>query len=553
MVRNMASSPFATHEVFNQVPPLGDVDLWGDDRALQAAVAAFGVSDAKEAASLAAFGERWGSAEMAEFGRLANENPPKLRAYDPHGYRVDRVEFHPAYHALMRESMAAGIHCSTWGPSGKLAMPGAFVARAARQMMSAEVEQGHQCPIVMTHAAVGALLAEPALLHDWLPKIRSHDYDPSFQPAQLKMSVTLGMGMTEKQGGSDVRANMTRAAPDGGAYRITGHKWFMSAPMSDAFLVLAQAPGGLTCFLMPRVTPDGAMNALDFKRLKDKLGNRSNASSEVEFEGAYARRCGPEGEGIKTIIRMVALTRLDCVVGALGILRAALMQAIHHIRFRTAFQKKLVDQPLMRAVVADLCLEREAALALGFRLARAFDRPDDEDEIVYARLMTPVAKLYVCKMVPGFVYECLECLGGNGYVEESPMARLYREAPLNAIWEGSGNIMALDFLRGGAREPEAAQRLIAKLAQETSGLPNARAAIEQIQQSLSSGSREAHARRAVESLAQLAAAAALAAYAPAVAEAYAAHRLGGIAGRNYGDALPDILALDLMKRSFARD
>jgi putative acyl-CoA dehydrogenase len=240
------------------------------------------------------------------------------------------------------------------------------------------------------------------------------------------------------------------------------------------------------------------------------------------------------------------------VIGVLGILRAALMQAIHHIRFRTAFQKKLVDQPLMRAVVADLCLEREAALALGFRLARAFDRPDDEDEMVYARLMTPAAKLYACKMVPGFVYECLECLGGNGYVEENPMARLYREAPLNAIWEGSGNIMALDFLRGGAREPEAAQRLLAKLAQETNGLPNARAAIEQIQKSLSSGNREAHARRAVEALAQLAAAAALAACAPAVAEAYAAHRLGGIAGRNYGDPLPDVLALDLMKRSFAR-
>ena len=548
----MAGSPFATHEVFNQVPPLGDVDLWGDDLTLQAAVTAFGEADAEEKAALAAFGERWGSAEMAEFGRLANENPPKLRTYDPHGYRVDRVEFHPAYHALMRESMAAGIHCSTWGPDGKLAKRGAFVARAARQMMSAEVEQGHQCPIVMTHAAVGALLTEPALLRDWLPKISSRDYDPSFQQASLKMSVTFGMGMTEKQGGSDVRANTTRAEPDGAAYRITGHKWFMSAPMSDAFLVLAQAPGGLTCFLMPRVKPDGGMNALDFKRLKDKLGNRSNASSEVEFEGAHALRCGPEGEGIKTIIRMVALTRLDCVIGALGILRAALMQAIHHIRFRTAFQKKLADHPLMRSVVADLCLEREAALALGFRLARAFDRPGDEEEIVYARLMTPVAKLYVCKMVPGFVYECLECMGGNGYVEENPMARLYREAPLNAIWEGSGNIMALDFLRGGAREPEAAQRLLTKLAQETNGLPNARAAIEQIQQSLSSRGREAHARRAVEALAQLAAAGALAAYAPAIAEAYATHRLGGIAGRNYGDALPDDLAVELMKRSFAR-
>jgi len=547
----MAASPFVTHEVFNQTPPLGDMDLWNDDPALQGAVRAFGHADNELVRSLAAFGERWGTAEMAEFGRLANENPPKLREYDPHGYRSERVEFHPAYHALMRESMAAGIHCSTWGPDGGLSGPGAFVARAARQMMSAEVEQGHQCPIVMTHAAAGALLTEPSLLKEWLPKIRSREYDPSFQLMTLKASVTLGMGMTEKQGGSDVRANTTRAQPDGGAYRVVGHKWFMSAPMSDAFLVLAQAPGGLTCFLMPRFRPDGSMNALDFKRLKDKLGNRSNASSEVEFQDAYALRCGPEGEGIKTIIRMVGLTRLDCVIGALGILRAALLQAIHHIRYRTAFQKRLIDQPLMRAAVADLALEREAALALGFRLARAFDHPGDAAEQTYARLMTPVAKLYVCKMVPGFVYECLECLGGNGYVEENSMARLYREAPLNAIWEGSGNIMALDLLRGVTREPEEAEKLLARLARETEGLPHARAALLRIQKDFAAPGREAHARRAAEMLAQLAAAAALAASAPpAVAEAYAAHRLAGIAGRNYGDPLPDALALELIDRSF---
>lgn len=549
----MAASPFATHEVFNQTPPLGDMDLWADDPALQGAVRAFGRLDNELSASLAAFGERWGSAEMAEFGRLANENPPKLRAYDPHGHRLDRVEFHPAYHALMRESMAAGIHCSAWGPDGKLSGPGAFVARAARQMMSAEVEQGHQCPIVMTHAATGALLTEPSLLKEWLPKIRSNDYDPSFQPAAMKMSVTLGMGMTEKQGGSDVRANTTRAEPDGDAYRITGHKWFFSAPMSDAFLVLAQAKGGLTCFLMPRFRPDGSVNGLKLERLKEKVGNRSNASSEVEFEAAYARRCGAEGDGIKTIIGMVGLTRLDCVIGALGILRAALTQVIHHIRFRMAFGKKLADQPLMCAVAADLALEREAALALGFRLARAFDHPNDAGEAAYARLITPAAKLYVCKMVPGFVYECLECMGGNGYVEENPMARLYREAPLNAIWEGSGNIMALDLLRGAAREPEALERLIEELAKETEGLPGVRTAIERVRKNFKSADGEAHARLAAESLAQLAAAAALALSAPpAIAEAYAAHRLAGIAGRNYGNPLPDALAGELMNRTLAR-
>jgi putative acyl-CoA dehydrogenase len=549
----MTASPFATHEVFNQTPSLGDMDLWNDDPALQGAVRAFGRLDNELLKSLTAFGERWGTAEMAEFGRLANENPPKLRTYDPHGYRADRVEFHPAYHALMRESMAAGIHCSTWGPDGKLSKPGAFVARAARQLMSAEVEQGHQCPIVMTHAATGALLSEPSLLKEWLPKIRSREYDPAFQPADMKASVTLGMGMTEKQGGSDVRANTTRAERDGDAYRITGHKWFFSAPMSDAFLVLAQANDGLTCFLMPRFQPDGRVNALRLRRLKDKLGNRSNASSEVEFQGAYARRCGPEGEGIKTIIGMVALTRLDCVIGALGILRAALLQAIHHARFRMAFQKKLIDQPLMRAVLADLALEREGATALGFRLAKAFDNPADPDEALFARLMTPAAKLYVCKAVPGFVYETLECLGGNGYIEENSMARLYREAPLNAIWEGSGNIMALDLLRGIAREPEGFERVLRKLAKDTNSLPGVDAAVARIQKDLTAPDRESLARRATETFALLGAAAALVTSAPShVAETFALRRLHGIPGRNYSDPVPDALAEELFPRSFSR-
>lgn len=549
----MSRSPFATHDVFNQTPPLGDMDLWTGDEALQGAVRAFSPSNGQAEDSFRAFGRRWGRAEMAEFGRLANENPPMLRTYDARGFRADIVEFHPAYHALMRESMASGIHCSVWGPDGKLSEPGAFVARAARQMMSAEVEQGHQCPIVMTSAATGALAAEPALMQEWLPRIRSHDYDPSFRPALRKKSVTLGMGMTEKQGGSDVRANTTQAAADGDAYRITGHKWFLSAPMCDAFLVLAQAKAGLTCFLMPRFTPDERVNGLRLRRLKNKLGNRSNASSEVEFEAAYARRCGPEGEGIKTIIGMVGLTRLDCVIGALGILRAALVLAIHHARYRSTFQRKLVDQPLMRAVLADLAIEREGALALGFRLAKAFDNPDDPDEALFARLMTPAAKLYVCKAVPGFVYECLECLGGNGYVEESPMARLYREAPLNAIWEGSGNIMALDLLRGAAREPDGFVRVLSDLARVTENLPGANDAVARIQRDLTSPDRESLARRATETFALLGAAAALVTSAPAhVAETFALRRLHGIPGRNYGDPVPDVLAEELFRRSFSR-
>jgi len=544
---------FHTHEVLNQAPPLGDVDLWADDLALQGAVRAFGKPSNETEASLAEFGQRWGSFEMFEWGRLANENPPKLRTYDQKGFRADVVEFHPAYHALMREAIAAGVHSSVWTADGKT-VPGEFVVRAARHYMAAEVEQGHECPITMTHAATGALIAEPALVAEWLPRIRSREYDPRFVPAAEKHGVTLGMGMTEKQGGSDVRANTTRAEPDGDAYRIVGHKWFLSAPMCDAFLVLAQAKGGLTCFLVPRFAPDGSANELRLRRLKDKLGNRSNASSEVEFEGAYARRCGAEGDGVRTIINMVQLTRLDCVTGSLGIMRSALMQAIHHTRHRTAFQKKLVDQPLMRAVLADLSLEREAALALGLRLAAAFDHAaHDPEEAAYARLVTPAAKLYVCKATPGFVYEALECIGGNGYVEEGPMARLYREAPLNAIWEGSGNIMGLDILRGAGREHEGTARVLAKLAKETADLPGAREAIAHIEKGFIDPEREALARRTGETLALVAAAAALAAGAPpAIAEAFAARRLSGLAGRNYGEPFRADLADRLMNRAMAR-
>jgi putative acyl-CoA dehydrogenase len=549
------TTPFATHEVFNQTPPLGDVDLWSSDAALIGAVRAFGPAGKRNEEPLAAFGKRWGTAAMAEFGRLANENPPKLRSYDARGNRADVVEFHPAYHALMREAVAAGIHACVWDENGGLAQPGAYVARAALVHMEAEVEQGHQCPIVMTHAATAALKAEPALMKEWLPRIRSREYDPHFRPASEKTGVTLGMGMTEKQGGSDVRANTTRAEPDGDAYRIIGHKWFFSAPMCDAFLVLAQAKEGLTCFLVPRFRPDGSVNALRLNRLKDKLGNRSNASSEVEFEGAYARRCGPEGAGVKTIIEMVQLTRLDCVVASAGLMQGALAQTIHHVRHRRVFQKKLVDQPLMRAVVADLALEREGAVALAMRLAAAFDHAgSDAEEAAFARLVTPAAKLWICKAAPGFVYETMECLGGNGYVEEWPLPRFYREAPVNAIWEGSGNVMALDLLRGAAREQEGFMRLIAALERSVGDLPGAGTALARLKHGLTDPRREALARRTGETLALLAAADALRRCAPAeIVESFAQYRLAGIAGRNFGDPVPERLTETLLERNLASE
>ena len=367
------------------------------------------------------------------------------------------------------------MHASTWTPSGERAPPPSEVARAARYYMTAQVESGHLCPITMTRAALAPLAAEPALLAPVAAKVVTRTYDPTFRPWWQKNGMTLGMGMTEKQGGTDVRANITSATPAGDHYTVTGHKWFMSAPMCDAFLVLAQAPGGLTCFFMPRFLPDGSVNALRLQRLKDKLGNRSNASSEVEFAGASAWRVGEEGAGIRTIIQMVQLTRLDCVAASAGFMRMALAQAVHHCRYRSVFQKHLYDQPMMHTVLADLALEVEAAVALTLRLARAFDRAaSDPREAAYARLVTPAAKYWVCKTAPGFIYEAMECLGGNGYVEESILPRLYREAPVNAIWEGSGNVMCLDVLRALKRDPDAAD-VVAALMQDTAELTGAEA------------------------------------------------------------------------------
>ncbi len=519
-----------THEVLNQSPPYENVDLFSSDAPLIGAVEANGAAD--EAAALSAFGRQWGTADMSALARRANENPPKLHTFDGKGFRRDAVEFHPAYHDLMRASVAAGLHASTWTRSGERAASPAEVARAARYYMAAQVESGHLCPITMTRAALAALAAAPALLAQVAPKVVTATYDSTFRPWWEKSGVTLGMGMTEKQGGTDVRANTTIATPTGDHYTITGHKWFLSAPMCDAFLVLAQAPDGLTCFFLPRFRPDGSVNALRLQRLKDKLGNRSNASSEVEFAEAFAWRVGEEGAGVRTIIQMVQLTRLDCALASTGFMRMALAQAVHHCRHRTVFQKHLNDQPMMRTVLADLALEAEGAVALSMRLARAFDRAAaDPREAAYARLVTPAAKYWICKTAPAFIYEAMECLGGNGYVEESVLPRLYREAPVNAIWEGSGNVMCLDVLRALGRDKEA-RDLFDELTDAASrGLGAKATRVEPRRAPASEGA----ARGAVGKLALLAAAAALEAGAPpAVAEAFARTRLREPRGALYG-------------------
>ena len=529
----MTQPSFATHEVFNQSPPFEDVDLFAVDRPLVEAVKANGGAAAEQ--ELSAFGKHWGSSAMADRGRVANENTPKLRTFDAKGNRRDQVEFHPAYHELMAHSAHAGVHNSTWTADGKPAGDAAEVVRAAKFYMAAQVETGHLCPITMTRASVAALAMQPDLLARVMPVLSTRSYDPSFAPWWDKRGMTLGMGMTEKQGGTDVRSNMTRAVRDGDTYRITGHKWFMSAPMCDAFLVLAQADAGLTCFFMPRFAPDGSVNAIQFQRLKDKLGNRSNASSEVEFVGAYAERVGEEGKGIRTIIQMVQLTRQDCAIASVGLMRSGLAHALHHARHRSVFQKHLADQPLMQAVLSDMALHVEASTALVMRLCRAFDRtPHDAAEAAYMRLLTPAIKYWTCKSAPPFLYEAMECLGGNGYVEDGILARHYRESPVNAIWEGSGNVMCLDVLRALSREPEAAMAVLQSLAAETKGLSGASEAVAFIGKSFRRADGERVARLAAEKLALLAAAAALNGVTPHHAELFATTRLSSSHASMYG-------------------
>jgi putative acyl-CoA dehydrogenase len=450
---------FRTHEVENQPQALSEGNLWLRDLPLRQAVAREGGDWA--AGHLQAYGALAGG-EMMALGELANAQRPRLRAFDRYGRRLDEVEFHPAYHQLMRLAMRHGVHAFSWQHEST---PGAHVARAALMYLSTQPDAGTCCPLTMTHAAVPTLRLQPALAAEWLPRLAGADYDERLLPAARKSACTIGMGMTEKQGGSDVRSNRTRATPlADGSYTLVGHKWFFSAPMSDAHLVLAQAEGGLSCFLLPRVLPDGSNNAVRIQRLKDKLGDWSNASAEVEFEGAHALLVGEEGRGIPTIIEMVALTRLDCLTGSAGVMRQALVQALHHARHRRAFGRLLAEQPLMRNVLADLALESEAAVALAMRVARAVDAaPRDPREAAFARLATAVGKYWVCKRCPPFVNEAQECLGGIGYVEENILPRLYRQAPLNSIWEGSGNVQCLDVLRALAKEAGVREALFDEL------------------------------------------------------------------------------------------
>ncbi|MCA0324310.1 MAG: isovaleryl-CoA dehydrogenase [Proteobacteria bacterium] len=457
-----------THEVLNQVTPLTDVNLFDGHAALRGALQ-FN-APGLDLGVLSRLGQQAGSAEMQQHARLANVHTPQLRTHDRFGHRIDEVEFHPSYHALMRLATASGLHGTPYAPAER-ASGHAHVARAAAFMLFTELEPSVLCPISMTYAVTPALRDNPAILRDWAPQLTSRAYDPVLKPWREKAGVTMGMGMTEKQGGSDVRANTSQAMPDGHdawgeRYRLTGHKWFFSAPMCDAFLVLAQAPGGLSCFFLPRVLPDGTRNVLRIQRLKDKLGNKANASSEVEFDDTLAWRVGEEGRGVPQILAMGTMTRLDCALGTTALMRQALSQALHHTAERQAFGKPLIEQPLMRNVLADLALETEAAVALSMRLARAFDRPEDEHERLLARVLTPIAKFWICKRGALMAQEAMECLGGNGYVEEGGegvLARIYREMPVNSIWEGAGNIMALDLLRA-LRKGDVAAALARELA-----------------------------------------------------------------------------------------
>jgi putative acyl-CoA dehydrogenase len=436
--------------VANQPPPLVGHNVVTSDVALTEAITRHGSADLID--DLALLGVEAGTAEAREHGMLANQHHPELRPYDRYGNRIDEVTFHPSWHWLMERGIGHGLAAAPWESDG----PHPHVRRAAGFFAWSQTEPGHGCPISMTYAAVPALRADDAIAKEWTPLLASRRYDPGVRARTDKVGALAGMGMTEKQGGSDVRANVTEARPtsEDGFYTLHGHKWFTSAPMNDLFLVLAQAEGGVTCFVVPRVLPDGTRNQLDVVRLKDKLGNRSNASSELELDGTVAQRLGDEGRGVRTIIEMVAATRLDCVLGSASLMRHALAEASWHVSHRSAFGGRLVDKPLMQNVIADLAVESEAATALALRLAAAVDRPGDAHEVALRRIALPLAKFWVCKRTPFMVAEALECLGGNGYVEESGLPLLFRESPLNSIWEGSGNVNALDVLRALTREPE---------------------------------------------------------------------------------------------------
>ena len=528
-------SSHAALDVLNQPPPLENYNLFAADRVLLEALQRDRAGWAEP--HLRDFGRLAGTEEAIRWGFQANENPPVLHTHDRFGHRVDKVEYHPAWHELMRMSIEHGLATAPWADP----KPGAHVARCGMMFLASQNEAGHTCPVSMTYSSVPALRKQPDLAREWEPLILSGRYDPRFRPAAQKSGLLIGMAMTEKQGGSDVRSNITVAeSVEGGSatgeYLLSGHKWFCSAPMCDAFLVLAQGLKGLTCFLLPRWMPDGERNRFQIQRLKDKLGNRSNASSEVEFDRAFARRIGPEGRGVATIIEMVQHTRLDCVMGSAALMRQAAVQAIHHARYRKAFGRNLIDQPLMQNVLADLALESEAATVLMMRLARSFDaRTNDAAEHGLARLGTAVAKYWVCKRAPGHINEALECLAGNGYVEESVMPRLYREAPLNAIWEGSGNVICLDILRAMTKEPDAVASVGDEIRLARGADRRFDAFANRLESELPSAATELEARRLAERLALALQASLLIRHSiPEVADTFCATRLDHDGGRMYG-------------------
>jgi len=543
----------ATHEVTNQPRPLVGYDA-SEDPAMLSALHREGAGWAED--EVRRLGRLAGGEQAQENGRLANENPPRLRTHDRYGHRIDEVEFHPAWHELMRVAVTSGLHAAPWRDD----RPGAHVARAAAFYVWGQTDAGHGCPISMTYSIVPALRHAPDLARRFEPLLAARDYDPGLRPPEGKAGLLSGMSMTEKQGGSDVRANTTTAIPAGdGSYRITGHKWFTSAPMNDLFMVLAQVPGasspapGLSCFLLPRVLPDGTRNGMRLMRLKDKLGNRSNASAEVEYENATAWLVGEAGRGVRTILDMVNSTRLDCVLAAATGMRIGVIQATHHAAHRRAFGKALIDQPLMANVLADLAIESEAATLVALRLAGATDRAarGDQHEAAFRRLALAVTKYHVCKQAPGHAAEALECLGGNGYVEESGLPRLYREAPLQSIWEGSGNVAALDAIRALAREPQAAEAFFGELDAAAGADRRLDEAIARLRKDVADPA-EAAARRLAESMAIVLQGALLVRHGPpAVADAFAATRLAGDRGRAYGTLPPGTPTAEIFTRALA--
>ncbi|MCB1247144.1 MAG: acyl-CoA dehydrogenase family protein [Acidimicrobiia bacterium] len=545
----------STPTVANQPPPLVDYNPFRTDPVLPRALDLEGAVDATDAVDV--FGAKVGSAEVIEWGRLANVNPPKLHTHDQYGNRIDQVEFHPAWHGLLDLAVTHGLHSLPWEPG---APAYAHTQRVASIYLSSQIEAGHFCPISMTTSVVPTLRTTDTVASEWLPRITTRSYDQRFTPANDKTGVLVGMGMTEKQGGSDVRANWSTAfAVNGGGpgteYRITGHKWFMSAPMCDAFLVLAQAPGGLSCFLVPRWTPDGEVNTLRLMRLKDKVGNRSNASSEVEFDDTYGVLVGYEGRGIPTIIEMVNGTRLDCTMAGASLMRQAVAQAAWHVEYRHAFGSALMDKPLMQNVIADLEVETEVATLMMMRLAAAFDRAgDDPQEAAFKRIALPIAKYWVTKQTTPVVREAMECLGGNGYVEESVMPRLFRESPLNAIWEGSGNVIALDLLRAVVREPESVKAFFVELETYDSADADVATAVGRAKHAVHDATEpELEARITVELLAMAWAGALVVRYGDDdLLAAFVASRLRGDHGAQFGTLRSGLPITDLARRAVPR-